>query len=136
MLGCVLSPAAVVGLGSRVLGPWWTVLAVTVAFTFAFSVTASSDETGPRGVGALLVAFGVAAGSTLLAMVVTVVASRRRARAAQVSFPGGRDQASSPLPPTNRSRSPRAPSSTALATAGSPACSQAHSSKSIICDHP
>ncbi|MBO3089150.1 hypothetical protein [Cellulomonas dongxiuzhuiae] len=77
-LGCVLSLAAVVVLGSLVLGPWWTALTVTVAFTVAFSVTASSDETGLWGVRALLVAFGVAAGSTVLAMVMMVVASRRR----------------------------------------------------------
>ncbi|WP_243884684.1 hypothetical protein [Cellulomonas fengjieae] len=82
VLGCVLSLAAVVALGSLVLGPWWTVLTVTVAFTIAFSVTASSDETGLWGVGALLVAFGVAAGSTVLAMIMKAVASRRRARAA------------------------------------------------------
>ena len=82
VLGCVLSLAAVVVLGSLVLGPWWTVLTATVAFTVAFSVTASSDETGLWGVGALLVAFGVAAGSTVLAMVTMVAASRRRARAA------------------------------------------------------
>ena len=55
---------------------------MTVAFTVAFSVTASSDETGLWAVGALLVAFGVAAGSSVLATVMTVVARRRRARAA------------------------------------------------------
>ena len=81
VLGCVLSLAAVVVLGSLKLGPWWTVLTVTVAFTVTFSVTASSDETGLWGVGALLVAFGVAAGSTVLAMITMALASRRRSAA-------------------------------------------------------
>jgi len=82
VLGCVLSLAVAVVLGTvRLAGPV-TVLVTTLAFTVAWSVTASTDETGLWLVGALLVLVGVAAGASAVAAVTAAVLRRRRARVA------------------------------------------------------
>ncbi len=76
--GCVASLVAVVVLGTVLLGARATVLLVTVAFTVAWSVTASGDGSGLWLVGALLVLVGAAAGSSAVAGVTAAVLRRRR----------------------------------------------------------
>lgn len=78
--GCVVSLAAVVVLGTVLVGARRTVLLTTVAFTVAWSVTARGDESGLWLVGALLVLVGVALGSTAVAGVSAAVLARRRTR--------------------------------------------------------
>lgn len=82
VLGCVLSLAVAVVLGTVKLGGPVTVVVTTLAFTVAWSVTASADETGLWLVGALLVLVGVAVGAGVVAAVTTAVLRRRRAGAA------------------------------------------------------
>lgn len=80
--GCVVSLAAVVVLGTVLLGARATVVVTTLAFTVAWSVTASADETGLWAVGAVLVLLGVAVGASVVAAVTAAVLRRRRSRAA------------------------------------------------------
>ncbi|MGW6131215.1 hypothetical protein ACWFNE_14420 [Cellulomonas sp. NPDC055163] len=82
VLGCVLSLAVAVVLGTRVLGGPVTVVVTALAFTVAWSVTASADETGLWLVGALLVLVGVAVGSSVVAAVTAAALRRRRSRSA------------------------------------------------------
>lgn len=82
VLGCVLSLAVAVVIGTAVLGGRVTVVVTTLAFTFAWSVTASSDGSGLWLVGALLVLVGVAVGASVVAAVTAAVLHRRRARVA------------------------------------------------------
>ncbi|GEA87838.1 hypothetical protein Q760_09400 [Cellulomonas cellasea DSM 20118] len=82
VLGCALSLAVVVVLGTVALGARATVVVTTLAFAVAWSVTASTDETGLWMVGALLVLVGVAVGSTAVAAVTAAVLRRRGTRAA------------------------------------------------------
>lgn len=77
--GCGVCLAAVVAWGTVLLGARATVVLTTLAFTVAWSVTASSDETGLWGVGAVLVLLGVALGGSVVAGVTAVVLRRRRA---------------------------------------------------------
>ncbi|MBB2925436.1 hypothetical protein [Cellulomonas cellasea] len=82
VLGCVLSLAVAVVLGTVRLGGPTTVVVTTLAFTVAWSVTASADESGLWLVGALLVLVGVAVGASGVAAVTAAVLRRRRARVA------------------------------------------------------
>ncbi|WP_258724627.1 hypothetical protein [Cellulomonas sp. NS3] len=82
VVGCALSLAVAVVLGTVRLGGPVTVAVTTLAFTVAWSVTASTDETGLWLVGALLVLVGVAVGASVVAAVTAAVLRRRRARAA------------------------------------------------------
>jgi hypothetical protein len=82
VLGCVLSLAVAVILGTVRLGGLVTVVVTTLAFTVAWSVTASADETGLWLVGALLVLVGVAVGASIVAALTAAVLRRRRARTA------------------------------------------------------
>lgn len=82
VLGCVLSLAVVVVGGTAVLGAPLTVVVTTLAFTVAWSLTASADETGLWLVGALLVLLGTAVGASVVAAATAAVLHARRARAA------------------------------------------------------
>ena len=66
VIGCVLTLAVLAAVGGLVLRPWIVVVTMTVVFTLAWSIAASrDDDTGLWAVGAVLVAFGMAAGSAL-----------------------------------------------------------------------
>ncbi|HYN95630.1 MAG TPA: hypothetical protein VES42_17420 [Pilimelia sp.] len=68
--GCALSLALVALVGGWAVGPWWTVPAMTITFTAAWSLRAAgSDESGLWLVGAVLVLGGMALGSALVSLV-------------------------------------------------------------------
>jgi hypothetical protein len=69
VIGCVLSLVAIAVVGAWVLPPWTVIVAMTVSFTLVWSWAAAvADETGLWLVGAVLVAVGMAAGSTVLSL--------------------------------------------------------------------
>jgi hypothetical protein len=66
--GCAFTLAVLAAVAARRLSPLLIVPIMAVAFTAAWSVEASaSDETGLWGVGAVLVLFGTAAGTGVVA---------------------------------------------------------------------
>jgi hypothetical protein len=72
VIGCVLS-LLVVFVGALLAGvrALWASAALTVAFTAAWTATAAStDETGLYGVGTILLLLGLAAGTTVVSLVV------------------------------------------------------------------
>lgn len=81
VVGCVLSLLVIAVVGGLLWRPWIVVVAMTVAFTVAWSMAAASeDATGLWGVGAVLVAVGMAGGSAVFSfgarLVRTVIARR------------------------------------------------------------
>ena len=81
VLGAVVTLSLVAGIGALWAGVVPTIVAVTAGFTVAWSVSAaSSDDSGLWAVGAVLVLGGVALGSALVALLVTLLARRRRRR--------------------------------------------------------
>jgi hypothetical protein len=79
--GCVVS-LLVVFVGALLAGlrPLWASVALTVAFTAAWTATASADdETGLYGVGTILLLLGLSAATTVVSLV--VLGLRRRFRA-------------------------------------------------------
>ncbi|MGR6321433.1 hypothetical protein Q2K19_18585 [Micromonospora soli] len=68
--GCVLTLAVIAAVGAWWLSPWLVAPVMTVAFTVTWAVhAASTDDTGLWAVGAVLVLIGMAAGSTVVALV-------------------------------------------------------------------
>lgn len=65
--GCVLCLAAAALAGGLAGQAWVVVLVMPLAFTVAWSIPASSDETGLWGVGASLIFVGMTLGALLLA---------------------------------------------------------------------
>ncbi len=78
VIGCVLTLLAI-GIGAALLlRPWTVIVTMTVAFTLAWSYTAASnDDSGLWFVGAVLVAGGMAAGSTVVTFVTQALARLR-----------------------------------------------------------
>ncbi|MCX4470725.1 hypothetical protein C5N14_25200 [Micromonospora sp. MW-13] len=65
VVGCVLSLVVIAAVGGWTLSPWLVAPVMTVAFTVAWAwQAATSDDSGLWAVGALLVLFGMAAGTT------------------------------------------------------------------------
>lgn len=66
--GCVLTLAAVALVGGFARRAWAAIALMPLAFTVAWSIPASSDETGLWGVGASLIFVGMSLGVPLLAL--------------------------------------------------------------------
>jgi len=81
VIGCVLTLVVVATVGGLLLPPWVVALAVTIAFTGAWSVGAVvRDESGLWLVGALGVLAGTAIGSTVVSVVAWAVRGALRGR--------------------------------------------------------
>ena len=81
VIGCVLTLAVIAVVSGLLLAQWLAALAMTIAFTAAWSVGAvASDESGLGVVGAIGVFVGVAIGSTVLSVVAWAVRSAVRGR--------------------------------------------------------
>ncbi|GGK09763.1 hypothetical protein GCM10010123_44600 [Pilimelia anulata] len=79
--GCALTLLALAAAAAWWVRPWLPLAVVPVSFTAAWSVTASAaDDSGLWGVGAVLLAAGLVAGTGLVWLVVAVL--RRRANVA------------------------------------------------------
>ena len=78
VLGAVVTLAVLASIGALWAGVQPTIVSLTTGFTVAWSATAAPrDETGLWLVGALLVLAGVALGSGLVTLVVTLLFGRR-----------------------------------------------------------
>lgn len=76
--GCVLS-LAVVALACGLAGqPWAAVVVMPFAFTVAWSIPASRDETGLWGVGAIMIFIGMSLGALILAWPASRLRERSR----------------------------------------------------------
>jgi hypothetical protein len=74
VIGCVLTLVALAVMAGLVLPPWLVALAMTIAFTLAWTVQAiASDESGLWPVGAIGVFVGMAIGSTVVSVVAWAV---------------------------------------------------------------
>jgi hypothetical protein len=81
VIGCVLTLAALAVVAGLLIPPWLVALAMTIAFTGAWSVGAiASDESGLWLVGAIGVLVGTAIGSTVLSVVAWAVRGALRGR--------------------------------------------------------
>jgi hypothetical protein len=80
--GCVLTLLVIAVMGGLLLRPWLVVVAMTVTFTVAWSLSAAAqDDSGLWAVGAVLVAVGMAAGTAVCSFgprLARTAAERRR----------------------------------------------------------
>lgn len=80
VVGCVLTLAALAITAGLVLRPWIVVPTMAAAFTIAWAVEASQDETGLWLVGAAMVFAGLGMGAALLSGITWLASSGLRRR--------------------------------------------------------
>jgi hypothetical protein len=68
VVGCVLSLAAVALTAGLITRAWAAMVVMPLAFTVAWSIPASSDDTGLWGVGAIMILIGTSVGVPIVAL--------------------------------------------------------------------